>query len=77
MRPWDAYWPDGPLPVHAARRGWGRIAIANADAGAYAYAHGAIDQATRAIGELLPHAKLPAAWRTPGPSPSLLKLAPR
>jgi spermidine dehydrogenase len=75
MRPWDAYWPDGPLPVQSARRGWGRIAIANADAGAYAYAHGAIDQATRAVGELLPHAKLPAAWRTPGPSPALLKLA--
>jgi spermidine dehydrogenase len=75
MRPWDAYWPDGPLPVQSARRGWGRIAIANADAGAYAYAHGAIDQATRAVGELLPHAKLPAWWRTPGPSPALLKLA--
>ena len=58
--------------------GWEKsfgISIANADAGAYAYAHGAIDQATRAIGELLPHAKLPASWRTPGPSPALLKLA--
>jgi spermidine dehydrogenase len=53
MRPWDAYWPDGPLPIETARRGWGRIAIANADAGAYAYAHSAIDQATRAVHELL------------------------
>jgi spermidine dehydrogenase len=77
MRPWDAYWPDGPLPVDTARRGWGRIAIANADAGAYAYAHGAIDQATRAVAELLPHARLPAWWTTPGPSPKQLKLAPR
>jgi spermidine dehydrogenase len=75
MRPWDAYWPEGPLPVTTARRGWGRIAIANADAGAYAYAHGAIDQATRAVSELLPHAKLPEWWRTPGPSPRLLGLA--
>jgi len=74
MRPWDAYWPDGPLPMTTARRGWGRIAIANADAGAYAYAHGAIDQATRAVAELLPHARLPAWWRTPGPSPRLLGL---
>ncbi len=75
MRPWDAYWPDGPLPIHAARRGWGRIAIANADAGAYAYAHGAIDQATRAVSELLPHARLPAWWTTPGPAPTRLKFA--
>ena len=74
MRPWDQYWPNGPLPIHTARRGWGRIAIANADAGAYAYVQGAIDQATRAVGELLPHAKLPAYWRTPGPSPRALKL---
>jgi len=67
MRPWDNYWPDGPLPAASARRGWGRVAIANADAGAYAYAQGAIDQATRAVSELLPRAKLPAWWTTPGP----------
>ncbi len=53
MRPWDAYWPDGPLPIETARKGWGRIAIANADSGAYAYAHSAIDQAGRAVNELL------------------------
>ncbi len=53
MRPWDEYWPDGELPIHNARKGWGRIAIANADSGAYAYAHSAIDQATRAVRELL------------------------
>ena len=53
MRPWDAYWPDGPLPIETARRGWGRIAIANADSGAYAYAHSAIDQAGRAVNELI------------------------
>ena len=53
MRPWDGFWPDGRLPIETARKGWGRIAIANADAGAYAYAHSAIDQAGRAVNELL------------------------
>ncbi|MCH8855362.1 MAG: NAD(P)-binding protein [Proteobacteria bacterium] len=74
MRPWDAYWPAGPLPAWQARRGWGRVAIANSDSGAYAYAHSAIDQATRAVQELLPEAKLPTWSRFPGPDPSKLAL---
>lgn len=49
MRPWDAFWPDGPLPIEAARQTWGRISIANADSGAYAYVHSAIDRAVRAV----------------------------
>jgi spermidine dehydrogenase len=53
MRPWDQFWPDGPLPIEVARQGWGRISIANADSGAYAYAHSAMDQAVRAVRELL------------------------
>jgi spermidine dehydrogenase len=53
MRPWDSFWPDGPLPIETARKGWGRIAIANSDSGAYAYAHSAIDQAGRAVNELI------------------------
>ena len=53
MRPWDTFRPDGPLPIQTSRKPWGRIAIANSDAGAYAYAHSAIDQATRAVRELL------------------------
>jgi spermidine dehydrogenase len=53
MRPWDQFWPDGPLPIEAARQPWGRISIANADSGAYAYAHSAIDQAVRAVRDLL------------------------
>jgi spermidine dehydrogenase len=53
MRPWDAFWPDGTLPIVAARKPWGRVAIANSDSGAYAYAHSAIDQATRAVRDLL------------------------
>jgi spermidine dehydrogenase len=68
MRPWDAYWPDGELPIRKARRGWGRIAIANSDAGAYAYAHSAIDQAIRAVRELLGEpAGAPAIADFPGP----------
>ena len=35
-----------------ARKTFGRIAIANADAGAYAYTDEAINQAWRAVGEL-------------------------
>jgi spermidine dehydrogenase len=53
MRPWDGFWPDGPLPIETARKGWGRIAIANSDSGAYAYTHSAIDQAARAVDELV------------------------
>jgi spermidine dehydrogenase len=68
-RPWDRHWPDGPLPHERARRGWGRVAIANSDSGAYAYAHSAIDQAIRAVGELLPAAVLPAVSPRPGPYP--------
>ncbi|MFN0184731.1 MAG: NAD(P)-binding protein [Aquabacterium sp.] len=68
LRPWDAgFWPGGALPCETARRGWGRVAIANSDAGAYAYAHSAIDQATRAVAELLPQAQLPAWSTRPGP----------
>ncbi|HSC94343.1 MAG TPA: hypothetical protein VLC73_05200, partial [Burkholderiales bacterium] len=51
---WDPFWLDGgPLPCVAARQPLGRIVIANADAAAYAYADAAIDQAHRAVGELL------------------------
>ena len=68
MRPWDRYWPQGPVPCETARRGWGRVAIANSDAGAFAYAHSAIDQAARAVQELLPKARLPTWHARPGPS---------
>jgi spermidine dehydrogenase len=50
---WDPFWIDGgPLPCVAARQAFGRIAIANADAAAYAYTDAAIDQAYRAVGDL-------------------------
>ena len=75
MRPWDAYWPDGPLPIETSRKGWGRIAIANSDAGAYAYAHSAIDQAARSVRELLgTQADAPAFADFPGPPRNLLGL---
>ena len=69
MRPWDAFWPDGPLPIETSRMPWGRIAIANSDAGAYAYVHSAIDQAGRAVKELLGDraAGMPAFADFPGP----------
>lgn len=67
MRPWDAYWPDGPLPIETARKGWGRIAIANSDSGAYAYAHSAIDQAARAVDELLGGGVIGGFATFPGP----------
>jgi spermidine dehydrogenase len=50
---WDPFWLDGgPQPCVAARKPFGRIAIANADADAYAYTDCAIDQAYRAVSEL-------------------------
>ncbi len=75
MRPWDQFWPDGPLPIEAARKPWGRIAIANADSGAYAYVHSAIDQATRAVRELIGAPDGAPAFSTfPGPPLEMLGL---
>jgi spermidine dehydrogenase len=76
MRPWDEFWPDGPLPIEAARKGWGRIAIANADSGAYAYAHSSIDQAARAVTELLgaENSTIAAYADFPGPPRDLIGL---
>jgi len=51
---WDSFWLDGgEQPCEAARQPFGRISIANSDAGAYAYTDSAIDQAHRAVTELL------------------------
>ena len=50
---WDPFWVDGgALPCVTARKPRGRIAIANADADAYAYTDCAINQAHRAVSEL-------------------------
>jgi spermidine dehydrogenase len=50
---WDKFWLEGTeTPCEVARKPHGRIAIANADAAAYAYTDAAIDQAYRAVQEL-------------------------
>jgi spermidine dehydrogenase len=50
---WDSFWLEGgQTPCEVARKPFGRIAIANADAGAYAYTDAAIDHAYRAVGEI-------------------------
>jgi spermidine dehydrogenase len=50
----DAFWLNGgEPPCVVARRPHGRIAIANSDAGAYAYTDSAIDHAHRAVQDLL------------------------
>ena len=48
----DPEWPEGQAPHILGRKPFGRIAIANSDAGATAYTDVAIDQAYRAIYEL-------------------------
>ncbi len=49
----DPEWPEGEAPHEIGRRRFGRIAIANSDSGAHAYVDGAIDQAHRAVQELV------------------------
>jgi spermidine dehydrogenase len=50
----DPFWFEGgEPPCVVARQRFGRIAIANADAAAYAYTDAAIDQAHRAVREIL------------------------
>jgi spermidine dehydrogenase len=49
----DSFWLEGgETPCEVARKPYGRISIANADAGAYAYTDEAINQAYRAVGEI-------------------------
>jgi spermidine dehydrogenase len=51
---WDPFWLEGGTPpCEIARRRFGRISIANADAAAYSYADAAIDQAHRAVTEVM------------------------
>jgi spermidine dehydrogenase len=49
----DPEWPEAERPNVIGRQRFGRIAIANTDAAATAYTDQAIDQAWRAVGELL------------------------
>jgi spermidine dehydrogenase len=49
----DKFWLEGgEQPCHVARKPFGRITVANADADAYAYTDCSIDQAYRAVGEM-------------------------
>jgi spermidine dehydrogenase len=49
----DKFWLEGgEQPCEVARKPFGRLAIANCDADAYAYTDCAIDQAWRAVGEI-------------------------
>ncbi len=51
---WDPFWLEGgEQPCVVARQPFGRVAIANADAAAYSYTDGAIDEAYRAVDDLL------------------------
>jgi spermidine dehydrogenase len=50
---WDPDWSPGQSPCEIGRKPFGRIAIANSDAAAAAYTDQAIDQAYRAVEELL------------------------
>ena len=50
---WEPELPEGEQPQVLGRARFGRIAIANSDSGGGAYTDVAIDQAHRAVGELL------------------------
>jgi spermidine dehydrogenase len=50
---WDPEWAPGEAPCEIGRKQFGRITIANSDAAAAAYMDQAMDQAYRAVQELL------------------------
>jgi spermidine dehydrogenase len=51
---WDsAILESGERPCDRARKPFGRISIANSDAGAHAFTNAAIDQAYRAVHEIV------------------------
>jgi spermidine dehydrogenase len=50
---WDPDWKEGEQPWVIGRKPFGRIAIANSDSAATAETDAAIDQAYRAVGEIL------------------------
>lgn len=49
---YDPEWPAGQSPCEIGRQPFGRIHIANSDAGAFAYTNEAIDQGWRAVQEI-------------------------
>jgi spermidine dehydrogenase len=49
----DPAWKEEEKPLVIGRKPFGKIAVANSDAGANAYSDVAIDQAYRAVNELV------------------------
>jgi spermidine dehydrogenase len=49
----DPIWPPGEAPHEIGRKAFGRLHIANSDAGAFAYTNEAIDQGYRAVQEVI------------------------
>jgi spermidine dehydrogenase len=49
---YDPEWPAGQSPCETGRQPFGRVHIANSDAGAFAYTNEAIDQGYRAVTEI-------------------------
>ena len=52
IRCYDPEWPPGKRLTKSVGKAFGRIHIANSDAGAFAYTNEAIDQAWRAVKEI-------------------------
>jgi spermidine dehydrogenase len=50
---YDPVWPAGEAPNETGRKPFGRIYIANSDAGAFAYTNAAIDEGWRAVQEIV------------------------
>ena len=48
----DPVWPKGKAPNEIGRRPFGKIHIANSDAGVFAYTNEAVDQGWRAVTEI-------------------------
>jgi spermidine dehydrogenase len=61
---YDPVWPTGKSPCEIGRAPFGNIHIANSDAGAFAYTNEAIDQAWRAIHEIIVPAAVAGAQRS-------------
>jgi spermidine dehydrogenase len=53
MALWDPPWEPGKSPAERGRRPVGRIGIANSDAAATAYSDAAINEAYRAVDDVL------------------------
>ncbi len=50
---YDPVWPEGQAPHEIGRKPYGRIHVANSDAGVFAYTNEAIDQGYRAVQEIV------------------------